>query len=296
MKPDRVINLATLPQGQTYEDRYQGYLKVFHDIATTPGNVHIHVESPPWSWVPLLRHLRCSNDVPVNRFEHCPMVAGAMLNNKMRQDRTALEVLCNFRPETADALWKCDMQWPTSSGRVVDYGPSREFIVTTNGAFHRPEVLEFMERLRHYTPTKRKVIIVPCAADKPYPAPMHEKVLSMIPDDYYVMNATGVLGLIPQDLWGIMPWYDSGIPNEWRLFNIARNYFKKHQHDRVIVFADFYAQSLHHAFASLGMLDEPGKVRFVLPVQFYADYVDLLTPERLQALAAAISEFEPTKA
>lgn len=274
------VDLTVMPQGQRYEDRYRGYLDVFERIAKTPVNERVHVTRPPWSWVPLLRHLDCDMMDPQMFFEHCPAVRGALIGQSAKDfDRTLVEVLCSFRPETADALWKCDVQWATPRARR--YAPVDEFIVTTNGAYHRPEVLHYMETLKAYQPTKKKVLLVPCAADKPYPSPMHQMCLDLLPDDFYLMNATGVVGLVPQDLWDVMPHYDSGIPNEWRLYQTVSQYFARHEHTRIVVYCDYYSEAIQEAFAAIGQYD---LAEFILPVQFYADYVDLMSKENIAAL------------
>lgn len=277
------VDLTEMPMGQTYEDRYQGYMDIFKRIAMTPAQERVHVIAPPWSWVPLLRHLHCDLTLPQFFFDHCRVVKGALLGDPGCFDRTLVEVLCNFRPETADALWKCDMQWLPR--RVTTYIPVREFIVTTNGAFHRAEVMEFIGKLGLYKPTKRKVVLVPCAADKPYPSPLHKAILDMLPSDFYLMNATGVLGLVPQDMWSEMPHYDSGIPNRWRLMEQVRQYFTRNEHDRVIVYCDFYSEAIREGFAGIGQYDLP---EFVLPVKFYYDYVDLMAPSYMNALRRAL--------
>lgn len=276
------LDLASLPQGQTYEDRYQGYLDVFARIARLPGNVECVVKHAPWSWVPLLYHLNCRCTTPVRHFDTCRPVEGAWQAMAAAQiDRSLIECLTVFRPETVDALWKCDMQWKIPEGRVRSYPRAQEFKVTNNGSYHRPEVLEFMRALSAYQPPKKKVIIVPCAADKPYPAPLHRAIMEIMPDDYYIMNATGVLGLIPQDLWGVMPWYDSGIPNEWRCMETVASYFTDHPHEHILVYSDYYNRAIYTGIYMARRLDVAD---FVLPLKFYPDYLPLHKPEYLNQL------------
>jgi predicted RNA-binding protein len=278
------LNLGTLPSGDSYEDQYQGYMRVFYDIAHCTDDF-VQVVHPPWSWVPLLHRLRCHWIEPHVTFAHCELVRRAMAAGN--PDRTAVEVLCGFRPETTDALWKSDMQWELPPQRQPLHIPQNEFIVTTNGSFHRPEVLKYLRRLEKYTPEKKKVLLVPCAADKPYPSPMHEACLEMLPSDFYLMNATGVVGLVPQDLWPMMPHYDSGVPNEWRLFKIARNYFKLFEHERIVVYCDYYNQAIEAALQSINQLE---RTTFVLPVKFYYDYENLMEPGNLQKLSWALKQ------
>lgn len=300
--PSRVdVDLTDLPTALWYEDRYRGYLDVFERIAALSAMTTVVVHNAPWSWVPLLQHLRAEVQSSRVAFKHCDMVRAAILNSSVGLDRTALEVLCSFRPETADALWKCDMQWESPVGRIREYLPEREFIVTTNGSYHREEVKKFMDRLKMHSPRKRKALLVPCAADKPYPAPMHRACLNIMPADFYMINATGVVGLIPQDLWPVMPHYDSGIPNQWRLFEVVQSYFTSHEHDEIVVYCDFYNETIWQAFRGIGYDFEKasgmtllrnrdgGTVRFVLPVQRYDDYMDLMQPRLLHDLEKTLT-------
>lgn len=282
--PSRIgLDLTEMPTGQQYEDRYRGYLEIFERIAKTPAHCKITVSHAPASWLPLLMHLNCMIVEPrCNYFAHDPLVYDAVWDGGRRLDRTEVEVLCALRPETVDALWKCDAQWNPPEGRVRDYRRDGEFIVTCNGSFWRPEVLEYLGRLEEYVPTKRKVVLVPCAADKPYPAPMHRAVLDRMHDDFYLMNVTGVVGLVPQDLWMVMPQYDSGIPNEWRAFEAVRRYFNKHEHDQIVVYCDFYSLAIKAALENIGM---DNRAHYINEVKFYPDYLDLMEPARLQALS-----------
>jgi len=277
------IDLTEMPSGQRYEDRYRGYIEIFERIATTPRGESITINGAPWSWYPLLYHLNCEITESRLVFQHCPIVRDAVtLVNHL--DRTAVEVLCCFRPETVDCLWKVDVQWQTD--RVRRYNAFIEFIVTNNGSYHRREVLDYLTTLENYKPTKRNVLLVPCAADKPYPSPLHKECLKLLPSDYYMMNATGVVGLVPQDLWSDMPWYDSGIPNEWRLYRTVHDYFSKHPHDKIVVYCDYYGETIEAALKSIGQRE---KARFILPIRFYYDYEDLLEPNLLEALRRTLN-------
>lgn len=280
MNADLEIDLTAMPEGKRYEDRYGAYMAIFKKIAEAPWDKKIVVVNAPWSWWPLLEYLNCRLAGGQIYFEHDHLVKKVILGGRWF-DRTALEVLCGFRPECVDALWKIDMQWLVPPGRVHRSENKKDFIVTTNGSFHRPEVLDYLKQLNHFVPPTRKVVLVPCAADKPYPSPLHQAVLDRMPADFYLANVTGVLGIVPQAAWPTMPHYDSGIPNEWRLSNIAQKYFSKFPHDRVVVYADYYNEALWNAFRRIGMED---RATFVNPIKFYYDYLPLLSPEYLDQL------------
>lgn len=296
-----VLDLEKLGEGDglTYEDRYGGYIKIFERIALAPANVVITVYNAPYSWVPLLYHLNCNVKSYRVFFEYDTRVKGALAGGSdwsepVVLDRSEVEILCSFRPETADALWKIDMQWSCPRGRVRQYEPMggpamRPFIVTVNGAFHRPEVLWFGKLLQDYVPTKRKVVLVPCAADKPYPAQMHTAVLKLMPADYYMMNVTGVLGLIPQDLWKHMPHYDSGVPNRWRVQECVAAYFSRFEHDHIVVYSDFYSEAIALGLVRTSTFADR-KATWVLKPKFRPDYLDLTKPKYLDALREAFEK------
>jgi predicted RNA-binding protein len=284
--------MNVLNQQQTYEDEYGQYLAIFREVASLPPDIPVVVSGAPFTWVPLLRYLRCQCVSPQVWFPHCWTMRDVAFEFDP-SDRTMVEAFSCLRPELVDALWKCDMQW--MSQRPL-YNKSGPFVITNNGSFHRREVTTFLQRIEFELTKKRtekelaidKVVLLPCAADKPFPAPMHQRVLDMLPPtgSWHAMIATGVCGLVPDTLWAEMPWYDSGIPNRWRVFTATRDYFKRRPHSRVILYMDFYSQAVH---AGLAAADHLGVTTAVNPVQFYEDYLDLNDPERLKQLNTIIN-------
>jgi hypothetical protein len=279
-----VIDLKPMPSGARYEDAYGKYLDIFKRVAETPPEVKVRVLYAPCSWVPLLVYLGAEVDSVQDFFDHDCVLRSMMTDSDGDYDgigavdRTMVEVLCGFRPECVDALWKCDMEWDCK--RTRDEG-KREFIVTTNGAFYRKEVLRYLETLQVYRSPYRFAVLIPCAADKPYPALLHQRVLDILPPHYELITATGVLGLVPQSLWAVMPYYDSGIPNEWRLYNMTREYFNRHDYVHVISYTDFYSYAIAQGFAAIGQSE---RLQFVDPPVRRMGYLDLLAPHRLDAL------------
>jgi hypothetical protein len=294
------IDLTELPSGDTYEDRYGGYLHVFEQVATTPPDVPVLVVNAPSSWIPLLCYLGAECHGSQNFFEHDVYVhrvlacsSNGIVGNaqRFRQDRTLVEVLCGFRPECVDALWKVDREWATPFGRG-DYRQSREFIVTTNAAFSRKEVQTYLARLRTFVPPKGKTacVIVPCAADKPYPSPLHTAVKNLFPSkSWYLAIATGVLGIVPEMLWDEMPYYDSGIPNRWRVFQETLTYFSRTNHAGVMVYSDFYCGAISLGLQRAGTYHVP---LFPAYVEDVPGYEPLLSEGNLERLRDAMARFE----
>lgn len=280
------IDLSTLPEGERYEDRYGAWIRIFEQVAHQPPHVSVRIIGAPWSWVPLLDALGAGIVGARDHFEHCASVRAAWSNGPT--DRTALEVLCGFRPETADALWKCDAQWKSDRVELLIRAASRqrEFIVTTNSSFWRSAVTDYAKILNDYVPLKRRVVLVPCAADKPYPARLHKMVREVVTEDWYIATITGVLGIVPEALWPVMPHYDSGIPNEWRVQQAVQAYFVKHPHEKIVVFSDFYSVPIMNGLILADAYDE---ARFAVQPKFYPDYLPLHEKQYMRELEAALA-------
>lgn len=271
-----------------YEATYLQYINFFERLSV--AEEPLNLEQIPVTWTPFAHYLGHNVVSTVYHFESCVVVSSMVPHFHAYPDpRAFVEAVSTFRPELVDTLWKYDVEWADrvpSSRRNKYVTTGREILITNNGSYHRPEIIDYFQHLDAYTPTKRNVVLVPCAADKPYPAPMHQAVLDRMPEDFYLANITGVLGVVPMDLWPVMPMYDSGIPNEWRLVNVAREYFKRNEHDRIVVYIDFYSLSLENALRQVGVLD---RVTWVNPVEFYSNYLDLMEPQRLVRLEQAFA-------
>lgn len=277
-----------LKQGDRYEDRYGGWLQFFWQVGerVSQHGAHVTVIGPPWSWVPLLKYIGAHVLNPIFWFDeddYVHAIVHKQVYSVPQLPRSLIEVLCAFRPETVDALWKVDRQWGYQP--KGELAPRKEFVVTCNGSFDCQEIKQYEKVLASYAPSKKNVVLVPCAADKPYPARIHKAVLALMPEGFYLANITGVLGIVPMDLWSVMPHYDSGIPNEWRCMTIVRDYFRRFEHNKVVVYCDFYNLALDAAFKLAGYYH--GEVDFVNEVRFYADYLDLLEPVHLARLKDA---------
>ncbi len=272
-----LIDLTEMPSGARYEDTYGAYLEIFKQIAESPAEEEITIINPPRCWAPLLSYLDCRCRGYQIYFPH----DSEFDPYQAFFDRTSVEVLCGFRPELIDALWKVDREWNTT--HVCQFPYEKEFIVTNNGSFDRQEIQEYEKQLDLYVPVKRKVCLVPCAADKPYPALLHQEVLKRMPDDYYLCVATGVLGLVPQDLWDIAPHYDSGCPNLYRVLTTVRDYFTRVRHNHVVVYCDFYSEAI-----DIGYRESLGRDITHINTDFpYTNYINLLDPILLDKLSRA---------
>ena len=247
--------------GATYEHTYGRWLEFFRNVAAQP---RVTVGGVPTSWVPFLAYLGA--DVTSARVHFAvdelwswPSVQAAVVAAQgTGLLRELVEVFSVLRPELADALYKSDVLWQVPGRR---HTAQRNFNVTCLGAFSRPEVLDYIDVLRAWQPpgnvSDRVAVLVPCAADKPYPAPLHRDVLEVIGArtdvDLYVV--TGVLGLIPQALWSVAPVYDSGIPNMERVGEETFRFFSRNVYRKIAIYSDFYGYTISRALRDAGARD-----------------------------------------
>lgn len=277
------FDYMTPHQGTSYSHEYENYLNLFRTLgyAVTPGNVY----NSPRCWIPFIRYIGHSiGSSHVKKWE-CDNFDWPDLYNTMADKRRAVEIVSSCRPELVHALYCADTEWPCPL-RLISQ--EKSFVVTNNGSFFRDEVQAYRKLLAQFSPTKRRAVLVPCAADKPYPAPLHQAVMSRLDSSWHIITATGVLGLVPQELWELMPWYDSGLPNLTRCRDTVAWYFTKHEYDVVVVYSDFYAPAIHE-----GLRDNRVKQLYVLGHHFRDRYENLMLQENLMALDIAVAKGVP---
>lgn len=275
--------------GGTYEDTYSGWLEMFREVAES--EIPVTVSGIPLCWLPLMSYLGANVQSTTVHFP-CDQLLQSVIPIFEKAKRLGLvrefvESFCTFRPELVDAMWKSDMEWNTQQRWHVMKG---HFVVTNNGSFHRPEVLQFMASMEGVQlAPKAGIVLVPCAADKPYPAPLHKAVRAAIPAEFRIAVVTGVLGVVPEEFWHDMPQYDSGIPNRWRAMKRVEDFFRKHDYPRIVVYSDFYSEAIRR-----GLDRVPRFLDALYPLEESGDwtsgsigYLNLLDTKLLGLLARA---------
>ena len=259
----------------SYEHEYERYLDFFKLLAYS--ETAVRCENVPPSWWPFIWYmghhpsaacggLAYAHDADAGCIDWSSAVV--RVTNEGRDARHIVEMASSAHPELVHALYLYDTAWP----RRTRHPHFPAFPVTCNGSFFRPEITAYLELLDGYAPTKRRAVVVPCAAHKPYPSPMHDAVRRAIPEHWDIIVATGVLGLVPCDLWPEMPEYDSGVPNLFRCEEVVRWYFSRNEYERVVVYSDFYAYAIARG------MPRGTRARFVFGDHYRDSYDNLLLP------------------
>lgn len=280
--------------GAGYAAEYTGYMDFFRLLAGRHGEPFT-AWNVPRCWVPLITYLGgiVESTKRVKAWGDAEAVDWRAATRNAQDLRRVVEMSAAARPELTDALYVIDTQFPVVTHRHAMHDT---FVVTTNGSFYRPEVLAYRRRLDGYEPRHKRAVIVPCTAVKPYPAPLHAAVLDRIRragllGDYDVIVMSGVLGLVPADLWGEQPNYDAGLPNSERVQDTARWYFTKHRYERLVVYSDFNAHSLHMGLSQVPEAQVPHVV-WCFGHYRRSSYENLLDEQYLQQLDAALVKAE----
>ena len=272
-----------------YEDVYGKWMLWMQDGAENGGVI---IKNPPKSWLPLLKYFDISYNSPISYFPCDEWIGDWETDYEYAENtnhlREYIESCAVNRPELVDGLWKYNMQW---NPRVKREHKSKNFTITNTNSFFRPELVEYMKKINEYVSDKKKCVIVPCAADKPYPSVLHSKVKELLPDDsWHIIVGSGTPGLVPEELWSEMPYYDAGIPNEWRIENMTTNFFSRNHYDIIIVYEDFYNLPLMKALSHVqNDMFRNTKIIFVNPIGFYHDYTNLMSEKSLGRLKDAIN-------
>lgn len=277
--------------GEHYAHEYDEKLAMFKMLA--------YADSPrrlvnvPSCWAPFVTYLGhvVESVKPVKEhgweFEDMDWMGAYEDATYSNDPRRVVEVASTCRPELVHALYCADTEWPCLLRKHV---AKKKFPVTCNGSFFRPEIAEYRELLHDYQPTKRLAVITSCSAEKPYPAGIHRAIKKVLPSDrWQIIVATGVLGLIPDDLWDRAPEYDSGLPNFERVIDTVAWYFTKHKYHGLVAYSDFYSYAVERGLNQSAV---------ILPVDylhgntFRDTYENLVLPEHLHRLEVACIEME----
>lgn len=279
---DKTLDLWPLPMGETYENTYGQYIEIFRKIFM--GEI-VKVLNPPACWAPLIRYFGAEVGgelrivFPNDRFFRTDAWTTGPLS------RSAVEISVAARPELADALWKADMQWDCIFPPADPDGG--QILITNYNSWYRRRIIEVMHTVENSSrpPLSNKCVMVPCAADKPYPAPLHKDVKKVVGDDWELIISSGVVGVLPERFWpDCQVDYDSAIPNFWRLMKSVEKYFGRwDQYKRIVVYSDFYAEAIYR-----GLVGVDVEKAFVLPVKWRKDYENLRSEENLRKLDEAI--------
>lgn len=278
--------------GVGYAHEYNGYLDFLRSLADQWGFA-VELTNVPRSWVPLLHYMgmRVLGSQAVAAWGDAEAIDwhDAVINAS--DTRRIVEVACTLRPELTHMLYLIDTEYPEIAQSWVDAQGTHDFVVTTNGSFYRPEVLAYRKALQSYTPNLRRAVLVPCTAVKPYPAPLHQAVLDRLPPSWDVLVVSGVLGIVPRDLWRVQPNYDAGLPFSERVQDTVLWYFSKHRYERLIVYGDFNSHAVKCGLMQVPETRVP-PTHFCFGAYRRSTYENLLDEQYLMQLDAAVAQME----
>lgn len=291
MRYTNVSELVTSLGGSSYEAAYLGYISFFEGLAS--ASTRHSCELVPECWAPLVRWLGHDVLTTANRFGEVDDILWMSAYDNATDKRRILEISSACRPELVHALYLADTRWPCP----LRHATTRRDVVpvTNNASFFADEITAFRRMVIEWVDTSNfmnwssTVIFVPCAATKPYPAPMHTAVRAAVGNAPDICVVSGVIGVAPEQLWAKMPNYDSGLPNLWRAMEAVEWYLStKKAYSRAIIYSDFYAPAIEAGIARVTEARRP-LVKNLFPGTGILDtYANLMSPENIMRLQAAL--------
>ncbi|WP_456435282.1 DUF5591 domain-containing protein [Methanopyrus sp.] len=141
--------------------------------------------------------------------------------------RELVESVAARHPRIAEVLRFCDRKCVIA--RYVNMNRNTQIACATDLSFDRPEVTEWLHRVRRYEPPDwaEAVVLLPCSARKPYSrSPTHRRITRItwnFPVDEIII--TSPLGAVPRTLERTFPaaHYDVRVTGEWSREEIERS-------------------------------------------------------------------------
>lgn len=246
-----------MDKGSSYENTYGKWMSQFEEMATSDED--FVAEGCPKEWLPLVWYF------------------GGSETGITSLTRNAMEQACCAHPVLVDSFWRAHFVWSSKPFRQLE--EREDLLITNHLSFYSPPLMEYRKRLQewmsaHHGERRNKVLVVTnCSADKPYPAELHRAILKTAKEvgaDVELLITTGACGAIPQELFGIAPLYDSGVPNKWNCQQTLEEVASAVWWESVVVFTEFLSESAVRAFTGkCGMLYVPlgsGKYHSYLPL------------------------------
>ena len=243
----RAFKLEEVMEGKSYSDTYGQYIDCLMNAT--------EIDICPRSWVGILKARGCKIDSIKNIFDE----DFSLPTDYDYTNTNLLEMYSSVRPETNDALFKL-----YNDGELdVKF----HMFVNHNTSFFRPYFTNWI-KANDRIDGRRKCVISNCSANKPYPDTLHKVIKEHYPD-HSLLVVTGVLGVVHEADFNIMPDYDSSMPNQKRIEEEVIRWFKRNDYDEIVILTEFNQQSF---MPQLLTLQQNAKIINKFPTEKLYDY------------------------
>lgn len=203
----------------------------------------------PAQWVPVFHYFGATWSAPIRPPQYVPIISDVSLESLQEfvtsaerhgRLRVLVEGIASFDPLLADVLHKLDR-------RIAPKDTVNEILQFTGWqSYGRPEVLDFDDRvIADAVASSSTALALPCARRRPYnESKTHKRIKRALDNtlpgkvDEIVVTS---LGIVPFRHWTdpVVMFYDSGVPDIYRVLRLMRRFFCKARYDIVIDCLEF---------------------------------------------------------
>ncbi|NVO66355.1 archaeosine synthase subunit alpha [Methanofollis tationis] len=160
------------------------------------------------------------------------------------QVRELMEMRCRMDANAVSVMRFLDQEYHMAEA-AAPIARSVRMLANSSESMYRPEIKRFADRVveRYAPPRSDVVVLLPCAARKPYSASQsHQKYIATVSGRAHEVIITSPIGVVPRELEAVYPagHYDVPVTGYWDreecafLSDILVRYLKAHPYGRVI--------------------------------------------------------------
>jgi archaeosine synthase len=160
------------------------------------------------------------------------------------QVRELMEMRCRMDANAVSVMRFIDQEYSMAE-QAAPIARSARMLANSSESMYRPEIKRFADRVvERYTPPRSDVVVLlPCAARKPYSASQsHQKYIATVSGRAHEVIITSPIGVVPRELEAVYPagHYDVPVTGYWDreecafLSEILVRYLTAHPYGRVI--------------------------------------------------------------
>jgi hypothetical protein len=213
----------------------EGFGTLFHLARKGILGRKVQVMNAKAIWVPYLIYGRVEVASVLPDDSLCSLIdIRKHCENLSPQDlRQLVEVTASYSAAVSDALYQLDYAG-------VKRDPlQKPAIIASWQAYGRSYIIDFANRVKDFTPTKPNCLLLPCSKTRPYS--YRNIVAPEVADPSFHKVVVTSLGVVPEEFWGdpVVLSYNTGVPDIWRVFKLARDYLRRANYDVIHSYLDY---------------------------------------------------------
>lgn len=151
--------------------------------------------------------------------------------------RLLTETSASLTPLISDTLYQLDNKIDKID--ELEEGKIKSVEITNWQSYGRSYITDLDKQIKEFKNQKKICLLLPCVGKRPY---NHEKLnIENYDNENYHKVVLSSIGIIPEEFWNseVVMKYNTGVPDIWRVFKLAKYYFEKNKYDKIICYLDY---------------------------------------------------------